>query len=88
MLRQLPALAGLAALAGIGAEVAGYRRSLAWSGMTSRRCTRGRRRAGLGWSLRRCSRICLSRSAAAEGDFRNWAKIREWATGTASTLLS
>ena len=33
-------------------------------------------------------RAMASAIRAAEGDFRNWAEIREWATSIADTLLS
>jgi menaquinone-dependent protoporphyrinogen oxidase len=33
-------------------------------------------------------RAMASAVRAAEGDFRNWAQIRDWATGIADTLLS
>ncbi len=33
-------------------------------------------------------RAMASAIRAAEGDFRNWAQIREWATGIADTLLA
>ncbi len=33
-------------------------------------------------------RAMASAIRAADGDFRNWAQIREWATGIADTLLS
>jgi menaquinone-dependent protoporphyrinogen oxidase len=33
-------------------------------------------------------RAMASAVRAAEGDFRNWAEIRDWATGVADTLLS
>jgi len=33
-------------------------------------------------------RAMASAIRAAEGDFRNWAQIRDWATGIADTLLS
>ena len=33
-------------------------------------------------------RAMASAIRAAEGDFRNWAQIREWATGIADTLLT
>ena len=65
MLRRLPALAGLAALAAIGAELAGHR---AFARLVRRDVQAlrgpGRPRPGRGWSPRRCSRICPSRSAA------------------------
>jgi menaquinone-dependent protoporphyrinogen oxidase len=33
-------------------------------------------------------RAMASAIRAQEGDFRNWAEIRDWATGIADTLLS
>ena len=44
--------------------------------------------APLRYDIRLLGRILGETVRAQEGDFRNWAEIRDWATGIAGTLLS
>jgi hypothetical protein len=87
MLRRLPAVAGLAVLAGTCAQLAGHR-AFAW---LVRRGP-GAARAGFTGKLVKKhlsfpDRAVASAIRAQEGDFRNWAEIRQWATGIADTRL-